>query len=248
MQSLGMYWSRAFVTPRSDRYHGVEYRVHQLVSDLFEQYTGVEQRPYLWRLRTSPPNIARLDEAEVLILSSRPPAIGSGREHLETPAGRLERLQTRPYPALPLAGTTVDFDITVNATMRLQDSRQRLDVYDAAIARLHKGVVETPPASEDVYRTWLGRQLAGAATIDSDGCVVASRQRRTVLGPERHAVRHGRTIAGVLTTLHGTLTIQDPRALEAVMLRGVGHQRALGCGLLCLLPQGTWTRQDSART
>lgn len=238
-----MYWSRAIVTPRSDRAHSSEYRIHQLVADLFGQYTGTAERPYVWRARAPAVTGGRGGEGEVLILSSTAPALPDGASSLNSPAGQLRRLASRPYPELPREGATLDFDLVVNATTRLSDSKRRLDVYDAAVARAQRDGAPLGTNMGQAYTAFLARQLRGGATLSEAGCVVVGRERRTILGP--HALRDGRVrpMTSVVATLHGSLVVQDAAALGALMLRGVGHQRALGCGLLCLLPGGTWGRQ-----
>lgn len=84
---------------------------------------------------------------------------------------------------------------------------------------------------EAVYLDWLTEQIDGIAELDRHSCRL-SRFRRT------RVVRGNRNVEGPDTTIHGCLTLVDPRKFNGLLARGVGRHRAYGYGMLLLRPPG----------
>jgi CRISPR system Cascade subunit CasE len=242
--SAPAWLSRATLSLRGDlhalpRGSSEEYLIHQAVADLFGDRPQGD-RGYLYRVMERQRN-----ERKILVLSHAEPL------PLERIAFRpwlgVTALQTKRFDPALRAGQALDFQVRVNATRVVtsedektesgEPKKRRFDVYDAARHR------NTPPSHSpaDVYREWLGRQLAGAAEVRDVGLVERG-EAKPSRGMDRTDART-RRIQFVYAELIGALLVEDPRRLLDIAVGGVGRARAFGCGLLLLWPPGSLPRR-----
>lgn len=197
------------------------YAIHQLVSDLFGQYSD---RPYLYRVHG-----ARSNNREILIISRR-------RPHEAPPSstrsfGSVVKLRTKPFQVDLPRGTPLDFEIRLNATKDIPQEAgrsRRLDVWDAAW-REDKNTEQTP---HEVYLEYVNRRLGDAAEV-----LDARVTERGMSRVRRHLGQ--RPITFVATNVVGKLRILDSAGLNKVVGQGIGRSKAFGCGVLCLSRPGT---------
>jgi CRISPR system Cascade subunit CasE len=165
---------------------------------------------------------------EVLILSTETPIEPSiGR----TIGGEVRRLESKPFRPDLRPEMQVGFDLLINATTIAREPpgpsgrKVRRDVWDAAF------MVDGAPGlgRADPYVAFLQRRLAGAAAIRDAGLL----ERR---GWSVRRQLDGAPMRMVAARLVGRLRVQDPAALTALVVAGIGRAKAFGCGLLCLLP------------
>jgi CRISPR system Cascade subunit CasE len=84
---------------------------------------------------------------------------------------------------------------------------------------------------EAVYVGWLGRELQrhGACSLTAAEVVEFRRER----------MRRGRaSLERPNVVLEGSLSVMDPAAFRALLIRGVGRHRAFGFGMILLRPPG----------
>ena len=114
-------------------------------------------------------------------------------------------------------------------------TRERAEV-DAFLARAWEAGPDVKLDREQVYREWLGAELAkeGAARLleaSMDGFRLGRLHRRTH-GEERTDHRSERPDV----TFDGVIEVGEPGAFRARLARGVGRHRAFGFGMLLLKP------------
>lgn len=151
----------------------------------------------------------------------------------------LDRLRSLPRPILAWnVGQRLGFDLRVRPVVRLASALSGADESGAPVSFRKGAEVDTFLASvmrdrqisrEGAYLAWVAARLAPAASLD----LAASRLARF----ERSRVqRNGRRIEGPDAVVHGTLTVTDPAAFAALLVRGVGRHRSFGYGMLLLRP------------
>ncbi len=197
------------------------YLVHQAVANLFGQY---DSRPYLYRSDAS-----SLDGSEtILVLSSLLPC----KEVAHGKGLVVSSLETTIYPDSFSEGTRLDFEILLNATKDIAQTRgkrsSRIDIWES-VWRSDKS---TPLDPHSVYGDYLRRRLEGLARIE----VARVTERKEV--KVRRSIREKAPIVFVAANVIGTLTIVDPDRFRARLARGIGRSLSLGCGLMCLSRPG----------
>ena len=200
-----------------------EYLRHQAVMSLFSGEGNV--RP-VFRLMKA------LNETEqVLVLSAGAPVATTSIE----PGVWVERLESKPYEPAFRMNQTLDFSLVANATgvVTQPDGRKlRQDVWDIVFAGRPGAEVDR----NEVYGAWLSRQLDGIADVVR-AQVVARAMVRVRRAPRTVPISY------VQAELVGSLVVRDPVALRRRLVEGFGRARAFGCGLLCVMGQGTLNRR-----
>jgi len=200
------------------RFQSRAYTIHQVVADLFGDRQG---RGYLfYEIQEEP------DRSSTLILSEDEP-----KQSLPPEApGSVERVRTKSYELDVAPGTTLDYEIRLNATRVVTEEgkKRRVDVWDA-VWKESKNTRRTP---HGVYAEYLSRKLQDAADL-LDTRVVGRG------GVTARAKKHDCPIFFVAATLIGTLKVIDSDRLLATVASGIGRSKAFGCGLLCLSRPGT---------
>ena len=198
-----------------------EYSIHQLVADWFGDRND---RGYLFRVTDGDHRAGRYG---VLALSAEAPL---GRLP-ERAFGMTEAVESRPYDVKLAMGQTLDYEIRINATRVVTDSRgmkTRRDVWDAAFEE-DPGRSESP---NDVYRGYLGRKLHESARIQE--CRITERSLLRIRRPGG-----GRPIQIVAANLIGLLRVDDPDSFLTGVFQGFGRAKAFGCGLMCMSIPGS---------
>ncbi|GAA5533407.1 type I-E CRISPR-associated protein Cas6/Cse3/CasE [Deinococcus aluminii] len=211
-----LHLSRLSLNPASEqaaRDRRSPYALHQMLRWAFPG-AGVEggQLPRGERL------LWRLEERALLVQSVTAPDWGALNARLP---GYLERWD---MGVLNLAGSLrpgrpLRFRLRANVTVR----RPTLHEGDAA-PKSRRHAVRGPHEQLD----WLARQgeRHGFDLLDAD--IPHSGTLKTRKG--------GATITLHTVTFEGVLRVTDPDALAVAVRGGLGHAKALGCGLLSLLP------------
>jgi CRISPR system Cascade subunit CasE len=157
----------------------------------------------------------------------------------------VRRCETREMPAFAV-GQRLGFRTRVCPIVRtrrpgerpLRVNRQGKVKHREIDAFLHATLTARDDSNvdrEDVYRQWLRKELCrdGASTLNA---AHLAEFRRELM--RRHG---GARIERPNAVLEGHLTVSDPLAFRALLVRGVGRHRAFGFGMLLLRPPGTST-------
>lgn len=169
-----------------------------------------EPRP-VWRLVQ-----LQGDTAEIVILSETMP-VGGPRGRW----GRVQGVEVGPV-RIPEPGERVVYVGSVVATAEVDDTRRALiDAYP-----------DEDPA--ELYADYLQRRLGSVAAIRS------AEVYRVGGHTFRRRGRRGKAIQYAAADIGGTLTVERPPELVALLCGGVGRGKAFGFGLLALSGEG-WT-------
>lgn len=147
----------------------------------------------------------------------------------------LDQIRSLPRPPENWqAGQRLGFDLRLRPVVRLASALKtdreqfakgaEIDAFLAKNLRNDK-----THAREEVYLDWLEARLSPAADLDRDTTCLHKFQRQTVL-------RGGKRLDGPDATIHGTLTIKDPKGFAELLARGIGRHCAYGYGMLLLRP------------
>lgn len=194
---------------------GDAYRDHALVWRLFPG-DGLP-RDFLFR---------RLSDAQsglsFYVVSARPP---------ETDPAIFDVVTKTYQPHLP-EGSWLQFDLRANPTVNRGEAGQRSRRHDVLM-----NVKRHPPAGEPLAQAmenaalaWLLQRAEGAGLLVRPDSV-----RQDNYQPQRLNRRKG-SVAFSSIDYQGIAQVQDPDRLRAALLRGLGHSKAFGCGLLLVKP------------
>lgn len=184
-------------------------------------------RPFLYRQETTGAN------PSFLVLSTREP---------DNPQG-LWNIETKPFTPSLTQGTRLQFAVRVNPTLRRARRETDGGASDAPVgkrvdvvmdakhkARLAGERVDERGLIETTTFAWLSKRAGVAGfRVEPDGfAAVGYRQHRVP--------RKGRTPPATFSTvdLSGTLVVEDPARLVEAIARGIGPEKAFGCGLLLI--------------
>lgn len=151
----------------------------------------------------------------------------------------LESMASKPMPAAFEAGTQLGFSVRTCPIRRIAKrgpmTRDRAEV-DVFLAKSWEVGPDVPLDRQDVYREWLGEELAkeGAAKLidASMASFQLGRLQRRTHGEDRKGHRTERPDV----TFEGVLEVVDAAAFGRRLARGVGRHRAFGFGMLLLRP------------
>lgn len=201
-----MYLSRLVLNPRQPRVRRDLGNPYEMHSTLSWLFEDPKAARPLWRLESTRPPV-------VLLQSVVPPDFGrlldrDGYEgYLQAPP------ESKPYrlPERLEVRQVLRFRLEANPTVTRRGKRHGLR------------------RVEDQLR-WLHRQ-AGKFGFDILGATVSKVERRSFW--KRGS---GAPIVLQVVRFDGFLEVVDPERLREAMCRGIGHGKALGCGLLSLAP------------
>jgi CRISPR system Cascade subunit CasE len=191
--------------------HGDAYRDHCLIWKLFP---GAEStRDFVFRRRREPGDLS------YYVVSHRPPQ----------PVPEFFTMQTKPYYPQLAAGEWVRFELQANPTVSRKSGtaqpgeRRRSIRHDLLMDAKRGSGSETVEAAA---RAWLCERSAGwGLQVQSDSILTN--------GYTQHRLRSaGRAIQFSSLDYCGTARVATPELLIEALLRGVGHARGFGCGLL----------------
>lgn len=156
------------------------------------------------------------------------------------------KIQTRDYAPQIDVGTSLNFELRANPTVRhgRDGKSKRHDVVMEAKRQLLASCNlprwadwddDTKPALYSIIQqscsAWLGRQGERMGFwIDADSLVVEAY--------EQQGERTDRKLQFTTVDFSGRLTVTDPAAFADALARGIGHAKAFGCGLLLVRRMG----------
>ena len=105
-----------------------------------------------------------------------------------------------------------------------------VDIHEYEAERwIAEGRTEEPEA-DAVYRNWLARKIGTPGRLAR--CQIRRIDTSTAWRGQRRGAR-GRT-----AVLHGEIEVNDPKAFNKLIARGIGRHKAYGYGMLLLRPAG----------
>lgn len=152
-----------------------------------------------------------------------------------------DRLAAKPMPDMLPEGTRLGFELRACPVVRKASAGrtssgkswskgQELDAFLSRVWEIDDRSVKVE--REDVYRTWLERQLEirGGAEVDTFAMTRFSIERMTrrTQGADRSA-RHFQAPDATFT---GTLTVTDSEAFDDLLRSGIGRHKSFGFGML----------------
>ncbi len=209
-----MYLSKVLVT--GPACHN-PYEIHRVLWKLFVPHKcGDEQlcpekteasRDFLFRVEKSDSG-----QAEILMQSMREPVL----VHRE-----VRLIACREYGLSLHTGQTLHFLLVANPIKTIDDENDRKNT------RGETKKCRVPLVDDGEQRTWLGRKLVQSAYL---GSLEVDKK------PPLYFRKHKEHLVGKIQPVvyKGTLTVQNPAALQEIVQQGIGPAKAFGCGLLSL--------------
>ena len=162
-------------------------------------------------------------------------------EHLRVLS--LQKLESKPMPAAWRIGKSIGFDVRSRPVRRLPrdldtptgpiSRGSEIDAFLLEALRRHPdepdGMATEGRTRQAVYLDWLAERLGPAAELDLDRSQLVRFHRTRVL-------RKNHGLEGPDATIHGALTVSEPKTFMQLLLRGIGRHRAYGYGMLLLRP------------
>jgi len=164
-------------------------------------------RDFLFRVEKSDGSLA-----EILMQSVREPVM----VHKE-----MRLIACREYGLSFHTGQLLRFLLVANPIKTIDDENDRKN------ARGEIKKCRVPLVDDGDLRTWLGRKLMPCACLES-----LEVDRKPPLYFRKHK---GHLVGKIQPVVYkGTLTVQNPGALQEIVQQGIGPAKAFGCGLLSL--------------
>lgn len=143
------------------------------------------------------------------------------------------KIESRGVPLLA-EGTRLQFRVRACPTRRLsgRSDPTRSGEVDAFYAKTLQVSQDVPLDREEIYREWLGEQLARAGGVELESLKVTRMQQRRL-----HRKTQGKSRAVKMPTFpdvgfEGVLRVTDAQGFREMIARGVGRHRAFGFGML----------------
>lgn len=219
-----MYLSRIRPASRSDQLRrlarmaaGGQYRIHQALWNLFERDPGAS-RDFLYRQE------GQADGLSFLVLSRRRPGDDDG----------LWQVQTKEYAPRLSAGQHLNFSIRINPVVKRRDDAGRQQRHDLVMDLKKNGAGPDESQAELVQqaaRQWLGARAARNGFELSENSLLGEAYRQW-----RFTGKGSRRISFSSLDCSGLLTITDIERFKRALTRGIGPEKAFGCGLLLIRP------------
>lgn len=136
---------------------------------------------------------------------------------------------SKPMPDTWQAGRLLGFEVLASPVSRI--GSQEEDVYIRHL-RETEGTEQDRQSRKSLYHQWLARQLGEAARLEGftlDGFANV-RLLRKAGGEGRRDFQRPQALMG------GILQVQDDKAFNTLLSRGIGRHRAFGYGMLLLKP------------
>jgi len=193
------------------------YRQHQALWQLFDCPEG-ESQPFLFRKVLDDAG----DALRFLLVSRERPGEKEGW-----------RVESKPYQPLLNVDRRYHFSTRLNPTRTEKTDDGRGKRQDYVISRLHQLDArkdERPAVRRRVVQEELPKWLDERAVRHGfvvEHCVVERYEYVTTHGK-------GRVMTFSMADFAGVLQVTDPGPFERVLLSGLGHAKAFGCGLLLL--------------
>lgn len=196
---------------------GGQYRMHQALWSLFE-HDPEAKRDFLYRQE------GQADKLSFLVLSRRRPGDDDG----------LWEVQTKEFAPKLQTSQRLHFSARINPVIKRRDEDGRQQRHDLVMDLKKNGDGTDRTQTELVQRaaqTWLSTRAArnGFDLVESSVIGEAYRQWRFV-------GKGGRKISFSSIDCSGLLTVADTGKFEQALKRGIGPEKAFGCGLLLIRP------------
>ena len=196
---------------------GDQYRLHQALWNLFERDPNA-RRDFLYRQE------GQADKLSFLVLSQRQPGDDDG----------LWDVQTKDFSPKLQIGQRLHFSIRINPVIKRRDENGRQERHDLVMDLKKSADGQDQTQAELVQqatRQWLEARAErnGFALAESSLIGEAYRQWRFV-------GKGGRKISFSSVDCSGLLTVADTDRFKQALMRGIGPEKAFGCGLLLVRP------------
>ncbi|MBX9428375.1 type I-E CRISPR-associated protein Cas6/Cse3/CasE [Ralstonia pseudosolanacearum] len=191
--------------------HGQAYRDHALIWRLFPG-DGAERDFVFRRMQDD------RGQTSYFVVSQRAPRAEPG----------LLDVQTKPYAPRMREGETIRFELRANPTVSRGTSGQRSRRHDVLMDAKQQTIDPQArrTAMDAAAIDWLIRRAPGWGLAIAAECVLTS-------GYAQHRLRRkGQPIEFSSLDYQGIAQVTDTDRLTQALLRGVGHARGFGCGLL----------------
>lgn len=158
---------------------------------------------FLFRIEDNPTG----RPARLLVQSRRAPEAAS----------KIVLVGTREFQPQPVAGQRLAFLLTANPVKTITDAQRE------AKPGKKSEKCRVPLIKEDEQREWISRKLADAGEIEATNVLPHAPIYF------RKGNRGGKLVS---VTFDGVLRVSDPTRMTGLLVNGIGHAKAFGCGLL----------------
>ena len=196
---------------------GGQYRLHQAFWSLFENNPDAK-RDFLYRQE------GQTDKLSFLVLSKRRPGNDNG----------LWEVQTKKFAPKLQTGQRLHFSIRINPVIKRRDEDGRQQRHDLVMDLKKKANQQDQTQAELVQhatRQWLEARSTRNGFAIAEGSLVGQAYRQW-----RFTGKGGRKISFSSIDCAGLLRIADPERFNEALTRGIGPEKAFGCGLLLIRP------------
>lgn len=186
------------------------YRRHQMVWKLF---SNSESRDFIYRCDERSPQ-------DMLVVSKQEP------DNLDW-----VQIRTKPYQPQLEAGDKLSFKVCVNPAVDIKQEgskkSKRVDAIYHAIQNMKRNQESFVRAEIEQTKgqEWLAKR-GEKFGFELNHAVVSEYQTHQVSPPKRRSIRFS-TIQ-----MHGVLTVSSPSDFCEMLFRGLGREKAFGCGLM----------------
>ena len=219
-----MYLSRIRPSGQADQLRrlariagGGQYRLHQAFWSLFVKDPDAK-RDFLYRQE------GRTDKLSFLVLSRRRPGHDDG----------LWEVQTKQFAPKLQAGQRLQFSIRINPVIKRRDEDGRQQRHDLVMDLKKNANYQDQTQAELVQqaaRQWLEARSTRNGFAIAEGSLIGEAYRQW-----RFAGKGGRKISFSSIDCAGLLKIADADLFNEALTRGIGPEKAFGCGLLLIRP------------
>lgn len=196
---------------------GGQYRLHQALWNLFENEPDAE-RDFLYRQE------GRADQLSFLVLSQRRPGNDGG----------LWEVQTKNFAPRLQPGQRLRFSIRINPVIKRRDENGRQQRHDL-VMDLKKNAADPDQTQaervQQATRQWLQTRATRNGFELADSSVIGEGYRQW-----RFTGKGGRKISFSSIDCTGLLNVADPARFMHALNKGIGPEKAFGCGLLLVRP------------
>lgn len=219
-----MFLSRIRPSSQSDQLRrlarlasGGQYRMHQALWNLFEHDPNAK-RDFLYRQE------GQADKLSFLVLSQRQPGNDDG----------LWELQTKEFSPKLRTGQRLHFSIRINPVIKRRDENGRQQRHDLVMDLKKNADGENQTQAELVQqatRQWLKARAERYGFSLAEDSLIGEAYRQW-----RFVGKGGRKICFSSLDCTGLLSVADTDRFKEALTKGIGPEKAFGCGLLLIRP------------
>lgn len=194
-------------------FSGDGYAMHQAVWDLFSRGPD-DRRSFLYRIDQ--------EGRKTLIY-----AVSKEKPQADGEAGRLWKVETKPYEVSLREGDRLVFQLRANATVTRNDKR-----HDVVMDLKHRLGAERRARSEAEIVQQAGQEWIEARAAAHGFRVIGAISEAYRVHNLRKGAQRGARMRFATVDLHGLLEVTEPSLFMPMLFSGLGRARAFGCGLM----------------